>query len=141
VDFCAANNAKIPVIRPARTFSSMVVCRVKERLAAAFLGFYARSAADCQERMRLVMTADTGFFSGEAVKGSGRASPRLPQKHRKNNRTPQIPLAFYMKGGYTLFISILGMLRAESEFLDIPVKLPGANKNSSGAQKNLSQGT
>jgi hypothetical protein len=42
VDFCATNNTKIPIIRPA-----LAVCRVKKRLAVAFLGFYARSATDC----------------------------------------------------------------------------------------------
>jgi phage I-like protein len=44
VDFCATNNAKIPIIRPA-----LAVCRVKKRLAVAFLGFYARSATNCEE--------------------------------------------------------------------------------------------
>jgi hypothetical protein len=48
VDFRAANNAKIPIIRPVRTFGSMAVCRVKKRLAVASLGFYERSATNRQ---------------------------------------------------------------------------------------------
>jgi hypothetical protein len=39
VDFCAANNAKIPIIRPARTFDSMAVCRVKSSLQPLFGDF------------------------------------------------------------------------------------------------------
>jgi hypothetical protein len=41
VDFCAINNAKIPIIGAA-----FGVCRVKNRLIGDFLGFYARSATN-----------------------------------------------------------------------------------------------
>jgi hypothetical protein len=43
VDFCAANNAKTPIIRPA-----LAVCKGKNRLTGDFLGFHARSATNCQ---------------------------------------------------------------------------------------------
>jgi hypothetical protein len=46
VDFCAINNAKIPIIGAARTFGSMGVCGVKNRLIGDFLGFYARSTTN-----------------------------------------------------------------------------------------------
>jgi hypothetical protein len=39
VDFCAISNAKIPIIRPARTFGSMAVCREKIALQTIFRDF------------------------------------------------------------------------------------------------------
>jgi hypothetical protein len=52
VDFCATNNAKIPIIGAA-----FGVCGVKNRLIGDFLRFYVRSATNSQaitESMSLV---------------------------------------------------------------------------------------
>jgi hypothetical protein len=46
VDFCTTGNAKIPIIGAAANLRFDGVCRVKNRLAGDFSGFYAQSATN-----------------------------------------------------------------------------------------------